>query len=161
MPTPPFRQSLPFPGSDAVPLAARLLHFLHGLLMVAVRRCRHLASLSPLPSSRSPLVLNPSSHVPRSASGPNNLQGRPENSLKTVSRQPDPLKGVGLARDSSPLHPQPGTRLVTGKAPVEGLAHASRFFVESPHFAWAEIPGTLKTRPRGRRVEARHGSNRT
>ena len=53
-----------------------------------------------------------------------------------VSRQPTP-SGGRLARDGSPLHPQPITRLDTGDATVEGLARDSRFFVESPR-----LPGT-------------------
>ena len=37
---------------------------------------------------------------------PTVAQIRPKNPLKTVSRQPEPLKGLGLARDGSPLHPR-------------------------------------------------------
>ena len=73
--------------------------------------------------SRRTRALGNPSRTPRAASGPSGPCGPvpparlappapkgvanpPKNSPKTLSRQPDPLKGVGLARESSPLHPQ-------------------------------------------------------
>ena len=73
-------------------------------------------------SRRSRALGNPS-RTPRPATGPSGpcepvpparlappapkgVANPPKNPPKTLSRQPDPRKGVGLARESSPLHPQ-------------------------------------------------------
>ena len=56
----------------------------------------------PLPSL--PLL----THPPQAAAPRNPRQRQPKKSPKTVTRQPGP-SGAGLARDRSPLNPQPQT----------------------------------------------------
>ena len=75
MPTLPIRQSPRPPGPGAIALGSRFLRFLLRLLAVAVRLLNH--------------------HAPRSASGPENSPIRPQNPPKTLSRQPEPLRGSG------------------------------------------------------------------
>ena len=111
---------------------------------VSTRRARPQCRFtSPRASSVRPVMLLPAGDPPgarphhshpcptRPASHPKRSRIRPKNPPKTVSRQPEPRKGFGLARDSSPFIPHAPDTSATMARRAENLARRPRRAIRS------------------------------